>query len=214
MTEPVSVYRDVLEETHEFYRENHEGLGNHGYLIMYGPIRTRPPVLFLGYQPGGDQTTGQHLCPKPDQKPPTVSYYATERWKLASNMRAMWPQELLARSTGLNAVFFRSPSVGNFSAIERRIRRQAINFSTPRAEKLIEAIDPIMIVSIGFATLRLFGNTRVVLANERGRTLVREGIIAGRAALGTLHLSGARISAADRQAIADLIARSWSGSCG
>ena len=212
MSEPMKIYRETLKETHEFYRDNYKGLANHGYSIAYGPVYSRPPVLFLGYQPGGRHTTEQHLTLLPTETPPSTSYYATDGWPLASNMRTMWPHGLLARATGLNAIFFRSPSIDEFSTISRDTLRRAKNFSVPRASKLIEAIDPIVIVGIGFATLRLFGEAEPVLCNGRGRTLIRQGVIAGRPAFGTLHLSGARISTADRQAIADFIARSWSGS--
>lgn len=212
MMDPQVTYRNVLHETHEFYRENHAGLGDQGYSVIYGPLVPKPPVLFVGYQPGGVHKSDQHLWAAPTETPPPESYYASEEWRLAVNMRSMWPRQILANSTGLNAVFFRSPDVDNFHALGRDTFRRAVAFSLPRAARLIDALDPVAIVAIGFGTLRLFGKAKPVLRSKRGRALVCEGMIAGRQALATLHLSGAQISTQDRQAIACFVEQSWSGS--
>ena len=55
---------------------------------------------------------------------------------------------------------------------------------------------------IGFGTLKLFpGERKPDRWNSKGRILTRVGEIAGRPAIATLHLSGARTSILDRELI-------------
>ena len=70
---------------------------------------------------------------------------------------------------------------------------------------MVRAMDPERVVAIGFGTLSAFGESEAALCNSAGRVLVRKGSIAGYVALGTLHVSGARISAVDRRAMAEYI---------
>jgi hypothetical protein len=65
---------------------------------------------------------------------------------------------------------------------------------------LVDAINPQKIVVIGFATLKLFGGGKALLKNNDDRVLVKEGRIAGRPAIATIHLS-AQISTPDLNAI-------------
>jgi hypothetical protein len=75
-------------------------------------------------------------------------------------------------------------------------------------------MQPQRIVSIGFKTLDLFGGGIPDLQNEKGHTLTKIGKIAGRNALATLHLSGARISTIDRARISDRILKGdWPTQC-
>jgi uracil-DNA glycosylase len=85
------------------------------------------------------------------------------------------------------------------------VRKKIEGFCLPRVERLIDVMRPQRIVSIGFETLDLFGGGDPYLRNDKGRTLMKIGNIAGRKAFATLHLSGARISTIDRNSIRDLI---------
>jgi hypothetical protein len=167
---------------------------------------SRPKILFLGYQPGGrsesDNQFERHSWPK-------ASEYVTESWPLARNLREMFGIPLLNECVGLNAIFIRAPSIEQYqkaTALAPGLRFEIENFCLPRVLRLIEAMDPEQIVAIGFPSLELFGAVRPVLTNRSGRVLVKAGYIGARPALGTLHLSGARISAIDRISIRQYLA--------
>jgi hypothetical protein len=200
------IVRAIEAETHDYYRRHHADFRDRGYHVMYGPPIRGAPILFAGYQPGGPQRTDDHRRSAGAGAWPALPYYATEDWPLALRLQAMFGTELLRRCTGLNAVFFRSPKIATYAnEVSVARRRDAAIFSVERATRLIAALGPKLVVAIGLTSFRLFGPTTSSLANARGRTLLIEGAIAGVPAIGTLHLSGARIASIDRNAMADAI---------
>jgi len=102
--------------------------------------------------------------------------------------------------------FLRSPTVDDYKRnLDKNVRAQIEAFCLARVVQIVEAINPKSIVAIGFDTLKLFGASTPDLANDKGRTLTRTGIIVGQSALATLHLSGAHISNHDRDSIRDRV---------
>ena len=177
-----------------------------GYYVMYGPLIMRPPVLFVGYQPGGDDRDFGIPQRPPAPGLPLESYYATDEWKLAVVMRKLWGRELMAKSTGLNAIFFRSPRIKVYETeVPRTVRRDAAAFCVPMVEKLVNALHPRLAVVIGFRSLELFGPVKTELQSSAGRALVKRGTIGDHSAYATLHLSGARISLADLESIGNFV---------
>ena len=206
MNEPEQIVRQIEAETHQYYAAHHADFHDRGYHVMYGPLVRDSPILFMGYQPGGDHRTDDHLLAAKEGVRPDVSYYASEEWPLARNMRTMFGTELLRRCTGLNAIFFRSPKIATYShEVSPFRRRDAAAFCGERVKRTIAALSPKLVVAIGFESLRLFGPTQPALLNGRGRTLLIENFIGEIPAMGTLHLSGARIAAEDRSAMAEAI---------
>jgi hypothetical protein len=125
---------------------------------------------------------------------------------LAKKMRHMFRREYLAQCVGMNAIFLRSPTIDDYKRdFDKNMRAQIEQFCLARVGQIIEAIDPAKIVAIGFDTLKLFGADAADLINEKGRTLTKVGQIAGRPAIATLHLSGARISNPDLDRIRDRV---------
>ncbi len=134
---------------------------------------------------------------------PPKSEYVTECWTLAKRLREMFGEEFIERCVGLNAIFIRAHSMKNYSELDRAHRSKIEEFCLPHVETMVNAIQPKLVVAIGFATLDLLdvdvvGTTK----NEKGRVLTKRGEIFGRDALGVLHLSGAWISKQDRETIA------------
>jgi uracil-DNA glycosylase len=74
---------------------------------------------------------------------------------------------------------------------------------------MVKAIQPKLIVAIGFAALDFFGGGVEAATSAKGRVLTKVGKIAGRDAVGVLHLSGAYISTLDRETIAHHIRQRW-----
>jgi hypothetical protein len=168
----------------------------YGFKVLYGPPLYRPPILFVGYQPGGSAPEGYN-----DRWPP-VCQYATENWALAVKMRQLFGRELLERCCGVNAIFIRSPSMREYRRdYSRQVRAEVASFCLDRVASLVRAIEPVNLVVIGHGTLRLFGSTEAALRSATGRVLIRTGRVAGRPALAVLHLTGARISLQDLVAV-------------
>jgi hypothetical protein len=201
--------RSIYLETGEFYKEIKPLLGEQalGFKILYGPPIINPPILFIGYQPGGgadddrrEQAHGSH------ERWPEIIEYATEDCTLAKRMRGMFDPEKLKGCAGLNAVFFRAPEVKAWRKIPRELRQRIERFCTPRVIRVVDAMQPALIVAIGFEVLSLFGSTKWEPGREfEGRVITRSGLIAGHPAIGTLHLSGAHISAGARCEIAERV---------
>ncbi|KPM14910.1 hypothetical protein [Citromicrobium sp. WPS32] len=194
---------DVIAQTHEFYRKHHLALKGRGYEVMYGPPIYRPDFFFIGFQPGGDHSTDQHTSAAGLQRWPEFSYYATEAWHLAAAMQKMFDVETLRRSTGSNAIFFRAPSMQRYydeTPVDLMV--EIDRFCRTNLLKIIDVLEPKVIVAIGFSALAQFCPSYPIVTSPKGRTLVQLGTIGDRRALATLHLSGARISDPDRAEIA------------
>jgi hypothetical protein len=206
MDEEVEVLcRTIYADTKLFYKAIAARCENLGFQILYGPPFLEAPILFIGYQPGtGLKSPEEEREYGSEDRWPGRCEYATEDWVLAKNMRRMFGTELLEHCVGMNAIFFRSPDIEHFRThIDHKLRQEMTGFCLHRVTKILEALRPKTVVAIGFETLALFGETTRVLTNEKsGRVLARTGVIAGRQATGTLHLSGAHISKSDRLAIA------------
>ena len=193
----------------EIYREAQVFFGQlprsryYGFKILYGPPLFRPPILFIGYQPGGGSADFERETARgTDKHWPAACDYATQDWSIAKKMQRLFGQEYLAGCTGTNAIYLRSPSIRDYVRDhDRQTRSKVERFCLDQTARIIEAIDPLKIVVIGFGTLGLFGASEAGRKNAKGRLLTRVGQVAGRPAIATLHLSGARISVSDLDSI-------------
>ncbi len=195
-------------ETKAFYETIADRCENQGFQILYGPPLVDAPILFIGYQPGrGLKSPEEERQYGSEDRWPSVCEYATEDWTLAKNLRLMFPRELLERCVGLNAIFVRSPNTQHYrSNLDTRLRREIARFCLANVTRMVEALRPKLVVVLGFETLSLFGESTPLLRSETSRrVLAKTARVAGRQAVGTLHLSGARISRQDREAIASHI---------
>lgn len=178
----------IYRETNDFYKSKTEELGPaaRGFRILYGPPTVGTPLLFIGYQPGGRHgaVVSEH------ERWPPVSEYTTADWRLACQIRSIWCAEAVAQSTGLNAVFFRSPSKTCWRRLPLNLRRQLQTFSLERVEEVVGALRPQTIVIIGIGTFDILTKGDEVLRGER-RALVKRGELWGVPAFGVVHLSGA-----------------------
>lgn len=199
------ICRQTYKDTKEFYNNISGRLPDDvGFQILYGPPYPKAPILFLGYQPGrGCKTPLEERAYGNEDGWPQRSEYATESWPLARRLRDMIGTECIERCVGLNAIFIRANSIEIYRRdFDRTLRKEIKAFCLPLVVKTMEAIQPGMIVTIGFETLQLFGGGKPCRKSANGRVLTRTGTIAGREALGVLHLTGAQIARQDRETIA------------
>lgn len=192
-----NICREVYAATNDYYRQFGEGLGEHalGFRILYGPPIVDARFLFLGYQPGGRAVD----CAEHHETWPETCDYATEEWPLARQVRTIWGQEVVAQCTGLNAIFFRAPSVAAWNRITKSLRENLEIFSRDNAERIVRALRPECLIVIGLGTFSWLSQGEPSLHGEKGRVLARRGTLWGCEAIGTVHLSGSRISRGDRE---------------
>jgi hypothetical protein len=206
--EAEALCRKIYIKTKDIYETIPDGPGKLGFQILYGPPFREAPILFIGYQPGtGLKSPEQERRYGSEDGWPSVCEFATENWVLAKNMRRMFGRELLQQCVGVNAIFVRSPSLEHYRKhLTLELRCGIEKFCLVQITEMVEALHPKTVVVMGFETLALFGKSKAILKNERSqRVLAKTGSVAGREAIGTLHLSGARISMPDRAAIASHI---------
>ena len=146
----------IHRETSAFYAQHKAACGLHGFETLYGPPIDKPDLMFVGYQPGG--VGGANEIGNIDHAPwPSECLYRTATWHLARRLRETFGP-LLERSTGLNAIFVRSPNIATYNReVSHAMRRIIADFCLPRAIEIIDATAPEQVVAIGFETLRAFG---------------------------------------------------------
>ena len=198
------ICRQLYTDTKYFYRKISKGRKDDpGFQILYGPPFFHAPVLFIGYQPGkGCKTALEERAYGAEDRWPPKSEYATECWPLAKRLREMLGKEFIEKCVGTNAIFVRANSIADYENVSRGLRTEIEEFCRTQIKEMVGAIEPKLIVAIGFATLDLFGGGGAGGTGDRGRVLTKTGKIFGRDALGVLHLSGALISKRDREIIA------------
>jgi hypothetical protein len=100
----------------------------------------------------------------------------------------------------MNVNFFRSPSIASWKRLSGPLRRELEEFSIQKCEWIVKALRPKKISVIG---LGIFEKLAVGQTLLKGNTcdLVRKGEMWGIPALGVIHLSGARVSASNREKI-------------
>lgn len=193
------VCRKVYEETRVFYAEKAPQLGDaaYGFRVLYGPPLTNAPILFIGFQPGGStQSAEQGLKDGEHEGWPMRCEYAVAPWRLASRLREIWDIPTLERCTGLNAIFFRAPSITAWNGISPKLRSEIEAFSLARAARVTRALAPQRIVIIGLGTFDRLTRGYPELVSDH-RVLVKRGELWGAPAFGIVHVSGARVSRND-----------------
>jgi hypothetical protein len=203
--------RSVYDEVSKLYDDRAPRVGGKklGYRILYGPPVVRPKYLFLGYQPGGKANS---LRMDQHRGWPSVCEYALDKprlraagWDsptLAVNMQKVWGAPTLKHCTGLNAIFFRAPSMEDWKRVRREQREELERFSLERAQRIVKMFGPKRLTVVGLGSFELLtkGLGCSVLVC-RGRALIKRGELWGVPAFGVIHLSGARVSGADLEAM-------------
>lgn len=190
----------ICDEVERFYLEVENELGSYafGYKVLYGPPVPRPPVLFVGFQPGGGvEAANDGRCRSGKPYWPDQNEFTDADWSLARHMRRIWSPTLLIKCVTANSVFFRAPSKRVWSEVPRGLRYRLEAFSRRKLSEITELICPEMIVAVGLGHLVDFQHSGDPLIS-RGRRLAQPGYIGTIPAVEIIHLSGARLSNDDR----------------
>ena len=179
------------------------GAAASGYEIMYGPPIMKPPMLLIGFQPGGDNSdVSQSPVGSNDGRPwPSISEYGdlNQKYRLAINMRKAFGQQFLAACTGLNVIFLRASGQGSYTKmVPLDVRREFEALGKRVSTTLVETLRPRLILFLGFKSMETFTSSKnVVLRSGKGRSLLAASAVAGVPAFGMLHPTGARPSNED-----------------
>jgi hypothetical protein len=201
----------IYEETSRCYESVTPRLAGQalGYRILYGPPVVCPAFLFLGYQPGGraDSVRPEQLRGWPSEceyalDKPGLKDAGWVRPAFAINMQRVWGIPTLKNSVGLNAIFFRAPNMGGWARVERELRNKLEAFSLERVQRIVGTLRPRRLAVIGLGTFDwLTRRSEASVRVRNGRVLVKQGELWGVPAFGVIHLSGARVSRADLEAM-------------
>jgi hypothetical protein len=111
-------------------------------------------------------------------------------------MQKIWGSEYLEQCNGLDAIFFRARSMTEWYRLNPGLRQDLEEFSKERAKRLVDLLNPQQLVVIGLSTFAAIGEISCTVVPGSCR-LVVNGTVWGRPALGTAHLSGARLKDKD-----------------
>lgn len=200
--------RGIYRDTAGHYRSiaEREPRLSYNYKILYNPPLMRPEIMFIGYQPGGTASV-EGESERELEGWPRECEYAHASYKLAVKALEMFPDVRRERCIALNSIFTRYPNARDFRSVcGRDLYCEIWNFCRPRMESIVRMLDPKFIVLIGFETAKLWGGPlEVDCYSDKGRPLTLSATIAGRRAIGVLHISGCRISSLDRELISKRI---------
>lgn len=164
------------------------------FKILNGPPIRNAETLFIGYQPGGDEEDAKNEISKGTHlRWPPVCEYATETWPLAPKMQRIFGVGRLKQCVGTNVIFLRYSDARSYRAHVGEKQNAIEKFCKDKVEILVNAINPVRIITIGFKALEMFGPTEIGLLRQDGKNaLTKIGRIANRPAIGMIHLTGAR----------------------
>jgi hypothetical protein len=197
MSDIISKVEKIYRDTEILYRKLAPTLGQSalGHHIFYGPPIEKPPILFIGYQPGGRVESTSNAWPN------VCEYGITDPipYLLAGRLQAAFSPEFLRRCTGLNAIFLTSPSQNAYRKIDAEIRRESEDFSVGCVRQLISLLQPQIVVTLGFATMKIFNSEERELLNDGKICLLYNSSIDDTPAIAIRHPTGSRPRPNDAQ---------------
>ena len=163
---------EIYREAAALYESVQDSLSENalGYEVLYGPPLLNPPVLFVGYQPGGGKPEPLPiLSPSGDPPPwPAIFEYATREFALAKRLQLAFGREFLETCTGLNAIFLRSPSMDAYQqSVPPDVRAKFKALGVGATRDIIATLKPKIIVMISFSAMELF--------TQDGKAVLKDG---------------------------------------
>lgn len=190
MNDPNGKIADIYARAKALHAQVKPGLGTAdlGYEVLYGPPLPDAPILFVGFQPGGDKWQ-----PLPVTWPTAMEYGNThDPYPLASRLQLAFKPAFLNQCNAVNAIFLRAPSEERYRTIDAAIRSDFEKLSLQAVQDLIGCLRPRLVVTLGFNTMKLFTTDEVDPLESGGRWLLYRASIAGTPAVAIRHPTGAR----------------------
>ncbi len=185
------------------------------FSILYGPPMYKPDLLILGSNPGFDP---DDLYDEEILTWPTHNEYTTQNWKLATKLQSIFAEagleNLLERSLGTNRLFFKSKSLKRHKSglgwadNAQNVRNQLEKYCANELEKLIQLLEPRIVLVLGLSLFDDFADTISREVNGvKGRRVAAIGWTDGIKILGIIHPTGAQVSNDDWGIVAKALAQ-------
>lgn len=177
------------------------------YEILLGPPFFRPPIAFIGYQPGDGPLPPEESKQYEDSWVDPFCHYAKADWPLARELRKVYSVNFLHRCVGMNAIFVRSSNATSYrkSLSSASVRNTVASFCVDQVATLIQALHPENIVIIGRDAAKLLPfdttHTQYTVRNDKQYPLWLAGSLWKRPAIAVTHLTGAPLFKAERELI-------------
>src|ERR1035437_9069020 len=135
---------NLYNETRKVWKSG--GKDPKGYAIFYSPVKIKPTIALIGYNPGGDEKSFD----EENVSVPREHEYFTDNYKLAKNVKKIFETadsiHELEQSVKFNLIFFRSKLAKDIN------NKQMIDFCENNVLYILNEIKPKYIITEGFNT--------------------------------------------------------------
>jgi len=166
---------EIQREVYHHWKENYSDY-DPGVKVFYSPVYRNPHLLILGYQPGGSEFGDLHEKFEAGRfSPPAEHEYLTESWDLTRPVRNKLFRDAthhIEDSVALNLLFYKSPSISEWKALEESKRNEIESFCISHTTTIVEELSPENVLIIGWET---WDELTEVFGFETERTVERNG---------------------------------------
>jgi hypothetical protein len=161
-----------------------EALGECGYAVFYSPVRMRPDLMIIGFNPGGrkDSFNRDEAKSIPNQHE-YRTYRNEQTYPIAGKMYKLFEDlknvRLLEQSVKTNIIFFRTKDEKQWKSLEHGMKSKLEAFCMKKVKEIVETLEPRLIFTEGFQafdrlkrTLLLSEKKPVVSEGKRKRRIV------------------------------------------
>ncbi|MFI5112679.1 MAG: hypothetical protein ACHP9S_07630 [Terriglobales bacterium] len=223
--DPNTFCKDLYSEVRQYWNKQENVLPRTWKLkfgIFYSPVEYRSTLtlMIIGANPGFDKDDDTN-CPPLENlfyvwPPPGTR--EKKYWRIVLALRDLFQRadhpEILKDSVVTNLLFFKSTCLGKDKDKNRckgwrdnpnaKARREIEDYCRVKVKEIVSQLDPTRILVLGTGSCwdKLPAEQVKVLSRKRKVRLAVMGTVFNKNALGIIHPTGARISAADRERIA------------
>lgn len=210
------------EITKSIYQYSRECRWRHGIKVFYSPVTSRPSLLIIGYQPGGDEEDFKKESKadfeKGDFRLPEANEYIERDYLLAEKVKDLFGfkggMDILKKSVVFQLIFFRAPSIDVWIQEAGGLRREMEDFCFQKVEEILRKIEPKRILVLGMGTYdalkKIFGGDceerNCLPRRKTGERMCVRASFGGHEILAVMHPSGARIKKEDRLKMQSVLA--------
>lgn len=178
-----------------------------GFKVFYSPVYLKPPIIILGYNPGGGEEefiTDMEKFEKGDFSLPLQHEYTSMNYPIAKKMRSFFEKhmKLLETSVKLNLFFFRSKNIDELNKLSPTLRHEMEQLCYNKFLEIIDFLKPQLLFVEGLKTYDLikyilpnfFVESNLILRNRRLSSVGKWNDIP---VYGIIHPTGSRLSQDD-----------------
>lgn len=152
---------NFTEEVYREWKENYSEVET-GIKTFYTPVTENPPLMIIGYNPGGDKASFQkdkQRFENGDFSNPEKSELLTKEYPLARKFRNKIFQDhtnILEEAVKFDLIFFRSKKASYLKDQLGEDYQEVLDYCYDRSEEVIEKLQPETILLYGISTYDKF----------------------------------------------------------